>query len=65
MSKIESWIKNIASCNELRKWYNHDSNKHVKDIRKNKKLIEYVLNLHKKYNVVRLIHSSKEPKNNA
>ena len=25
--KIDIWLKDIASSNELRKWYNHDPNK--------------------------------------
>ena len=69
--KIDIWLKDIAPSNELRKWYNHDTNKweefkrrYFDELDKNSKINELLQLIRKNENIT-LLYASKSPYNNA
>ena len=69
--KIDIWFKDIAPSNELRKWYNHDTNKweefkrrYFDELDKNPKINELLQLIRKNENIT-LLYASKSPYNNA
>ena len=72
-AKIDLWLKEIASSNELRKWYNHDPDKweafkekYRKELKGKEELLQQIKELEKENQTITLLYSSKEEKlNNA
>ena len=70
-AKINLWLKEIAPSNELRKWFNHDSEKwlvfnkkYQKELESKFELIGMVNQLEKENGAISLLYSAKNEKNN-
>ena len=64
---IDLWMKDIAPSTEIRKWYNHDTNKwdefkvlYLKELDNNKHLIKQIRDIEKEYKTVTLLYSAKD-----
>ncbi len=66
-AKIDLWLKEIAPSTELRKWYNHDtnkweefSNKYIEELKSKENLINHIRNLEKDHQTITLLYSAKD-----
>ena len=66
-AQIDLWLKEIAPSNELRKWYNHDTNKweefrrrYIEELKSKDNLINQIRDLEKDYQTVTLLYSAKD-----
>ena len=64
---IDLWMKDIAPSTDIRKWYNHDTNKwdefkvmYLKELNNNKHLIQQIRDIEKEYKTVTLLYSAKD-----
>ena len=70
--KIDLWLKEIAPSNELRKWFNHESEKwdkfkelYFKELNGNEVLVEQLLDLAKNERLIFLYSAKDEIHNQA
>lgn len=68
---VDLWLKEIAPSNDLRKWFNHDSEKweefkkrYRKELDKNKKAIEELKKIIDENKIVTLVYSAKDELHN-
>lgn len=68
---LDLWFKEIAPSTELRKWFNHDSNKwesfkekYKLEVKKNKESFETLKKIVNKEKVVTLLYGTKDEKHN-
>lgn len=71
-ARVDSWLKEIAPSNELRKWYGHDPEKwpefkkrYFKELREKEELVRQVEEKMRKGTVTLLFQAKEEKYNNA
>lgn len=68
---IDLWMREIAPSSELRKWFNHDTQKweefskrYTKELIKNKQMILDIKKLEKEHKTVTLLYGAKDTEHN-